>query len=115
MSKLGPHSRSEDWMTLDEAAAEAGASAATVYAAMRRGEIPGLRTADGQWRVGRVAVAEWDGPSKGGRPEIGPAVSLRFPPELLAAIDARAASEDTTRAALIRRLVADGLIGPGAG
>lgn len=110
MSKLGPHSRAEDWMTLEEAAAEAGASTATVYSAMRRGEIPGLRTADGRWRVRRIGVVEWDGPSKGGRPEVGPAVNLRFPPELLEAVDQRAAAEGTTRAALIRRLVADGLI-----
>lgn len=38
-----------------------------------------------------------------GRPEIGPAFSLRFPQDLLALIDAQAAAIGDSRAALIRR------------
>lgn len=45
-----------------------------------------------------------------GRPEIGPAIKLRFPPEILALVDAQAAKAGTTRAALIRRYVAAGAI-----
>lgn len=109
MTSLGLHSRAAEWMTLAEAAEVAGAAPSTVYAAMRRGELLGLRTAAGEWRVGRAAVAAWPGPARGGRPEVGPAFSLRFPPELLAAVDAQAADEGTSRAVLIRRLVARGL------
>lgn len=41
--------------------------------------------------------------AKGGRPEIGPAFSLRFQPELLAAVDAAADSMGISRAEWIRR------------
>jgi hypothetical protein len=41
----------------------------------------------------------------GGRPEIGPAFSLRFQPELLAAVDAAAKKEELSRAEWIRRAV----------
>lgn len=109
MTRLGPHSHEAEWMTLDEAAETSGAAPSTIYAAMRRGDLPGLRTAAGEWRVDRAAVAAWPGPARGGRPEVGPAFSLRFPPELLAAVDAQAAEEGTSRAVLIRRLVARGL------
>lgn len=115
MSRLGPHSGAEDWMTLAEAAEVTGASETSVYAAMRRNELPGLHTSAGEWRVRRIDVAAWSGPSKGGRPEVGPAVNLRFPPELLDAVDARASREGVSRAALIRRLVADGLGSPPRG
>lgn len=55
-------------------------------------------------------VQEWFGaavePERGpGRPEVGPAFSLRFPPALLARVDAVAAAEGTSRAAKIRQLV----------
>lgn len=40
---------------------------------------------------------------KGGRPEIGPAFSLRFQPDLLAAVDAAAEREGITRAEWVRR------------
>jgi len=39
---------------------------------------------------------------RGGRPEIGPAFSLRFSPDLLAKVDQAAAAEGVTRAAWIR-------------
>jgi len=46
-------------------------------------------------------------PERGpGRPAIGPAINVRLPGELLAAVDARAATEGTTRADLIRQFVA---------
>lgn len=44
-----------------------------------------------------------------GRPEIGPAVNVRFPQDLLDRLDARAKTEGTKRAELVRRLVAAGL------
>lgn len=40
-----------------------------------------------------------------GRPEIGPAFSLRFPADLLAAVDAAARTDGISRAELIRRVV----------
>ena len=40
---------------------------------------------------------------KGGRPEIGPAFSLRFQPDLLTAVDAAAEGEGITRAEWVRR------------
>jgi len=39
---------------------------------------------------------------RGGRPEVGPAFSLRFPPDLLGKVDEAAAAEGVTRAAWIR-------------
>jgi hypothetical protein len=45
-------------------------------------------------------LAEERGP---GRPEVGPAFSLRFPPELLARVDAAAESAGMTRAGWLRR------------
>lgn len=51
-------------------------------------------------------VEEERGP---GRPEIGPAVNMRFPQELLDRIDAAAKTDGVSRAEKIRRLVAAGL------
>lgn len=47
-------------------------------------------------------VEEERGP---GRPEIGPAFSLRFPTDMLERLDARAKDAGTSRAAMIRRAV----------
>ncbi len=49
------------------------------------------------------------GPNLGGRPEIGPAINIRFPAETIARLDALAAAHDWTRAGLIRRYVEEGL------
>jgi hypothetical protein len=46
-----------------------------------------------------------------GRPEVGQPVMIRFPAELLALVDARAAADGTSRAATVRDLVAAGLHG----
>lgn len=40
-----------------------------------------------------------------GRPAIGPRVSVRFPPDLLARVDAEAARAGESRASVVRRLV----------
>jgi hypothetical protein len=42
-----------------------------------------------------------------GRPEIGPAFSLRFPPDLLAEVDAAAEADGLSRAECIRRAARD--------
>ena len=47
-------------------------------------------------------IEDETGPSVGGRPEIGPAFSVRFPPELLEQVDAAAAAAQTTRAGWLR-------------
>lgn len=44
-----------------------------------------------------------------GRPEVGPAVNLRLPAELLASLDERAVSEGVTRAEMVRRILAAAL------
>src|SRR5678815_1595847 len=51
-------------------------------------------------------VEEERGP---GRPEVGPAFSVRFPPELLDRVDQAATVEGISRAEMIRRLVVAGL------
>lgn len=45
--------------------------------------------------------------AKMGRPEVGPAINIRLPRELLAAIDARAEQEGSTRVALIRQALSE--------
>jgi hypothetical protein len=49
---------------------------------------------------------------RSGRPGVGQPVMIRFPAELLEAVDARAAAEGASRAATIRGLVAAGLDQP---
>jgi len=49
------------------------------------------------------ALADFDGERPPGRPEIGPAFSLRFQPELLAAVDAAAERDGISRAEWLRR------------
>lgn len=44
-------------------------------------------------------------PDVGGRPEVGPAFSIRFGPELTAALDAQARECGLTRAAYVRQIV----------
>jgi len=60
-----------------------------------------------------AVVAKYFGPvepERGpGRPEVGPAFSLRFPRELLARLDQVAATEGASRAAKIRQLVEAGI------
>jgi hypothetical protein len=59
------------------------------------------------------AVKQWFGEieeERGpGRPEIGPAVNMRFPQAQLDAIDARAKTEGVSRAEMIRRLIGSAL------
>lgn len=59
------------------------------------------------------AIEEYFGPveeERGpGRPEVGPAVNMRFPQDLLDRIDAAAKTDGISRAEKIRRLVAAGL------
>jgi len=45
----------------------------------------------------------------GGRPPIGPAINMRLAETTITALDTRAATEGTTRADLIRRLIDEGL------
>ncbi|WP_033024029.1 CopG family transcriptional regulator [Streptomyces capuensis] len=47
---------------------------------------------------------EADGPSKGGRPRVGPPISVAFPEELLARIDEAAKKEKISRAEWLRRV-----------
>ncbi|MCX4966983.1 ribbon-helix-helix protein, CopG family [Streptomyces sp. NBC_00654] len=62
-------------------------------------------------------VKTWFGPveeefgptSVGGRPAVGTKVETRLPDDVLAALDARAAAEGTSRAQMIRSLVTAGL------
>lgn len=44
-----------------------------------------------------------------GRPEIGPAIQVRLPEDLLAAVDARADAEGVSRAEMVRMLLAEAL------
>ena len=44
-----------------------------------------------------------------GRPEIGPAIQVRLPEALLAAVDARADAEGVSRAEMVRMLLAEAL------
>jgi len=44
-----------------------------------------------------------------GRPEIGPAINIRLPDDLLAAVDAKAKRLGYSRAEVIRMLLADAL------
>lgn len=48
-------------------------------------------------------------PNRGGRPEVGPQVHIRLPQETIQRLDTVAGETGQTRAALIRRLVEDGL------
>jgi predicted transcriptional regulator len=48
-----------------------------------------------------------DHPRRSGRPAVGPATTLRLPPELLARVDQYAAGQGVTRAAAIRELLAE--------
>ncbi|MFE9844655.1 ribbon-helix-helix protein, CopG family [Streptomyces goshikiensis] len=50
-----------------------------------------------------------DDTDKGGRPNIGPKVSINFPTEQLAKVDELARETDTTRAAWIRQAVDDAI------
>jgi len=45
-----------------------------------------------------------------GRPEIGPAVMIRLPEELLAEVDSRAEAEEVSRAEIVRRLLTETLL-----
>lgn len=49
------------------------------------------------------------GPNLGGRPVVGPKAEVRFDPDVLAKVDARAAAEGVKRAEMLRRLVVAGL------
>lgn len=54
-------------------------------------------------------LEEETGPNPPGRPEVGPEVKIRVEPELLKRIDADAEDAGETRAATVRRLLADTL------
>lgn len=64
-------------------------------------------------QVNDAAIAEHFGELEDergpGRPEVGPAFSLRFPADLLAKVDQTAKTNNVSRAEQIRRLVAAGL------
>lgn len=47
--------------------------------------------------------------ARGGRPEIGTPINIRLGDDLLAAVDARAAAEGVSRAAMIRQLLTSAL------
>lgn len=51
---------------------------------------------------GEIEVEEKRGP---GRPEIGPAIQVRLPEDLLAAVDAKAEAENVSRAEMVRTLL----------
>lgn len=44
-----------------------------------------------------------------GRPPVGPVITVRIPPDLLALLDAEAERRETTRAEMIRDILADAL------
>jgi len=44
-----------------------------------------------------------------GRPEIGPAVMVRLPEEMIAQLDARAEAEEVSRAEIVRRMLSESL------
>lgn len=53
---------------------------------------------------------EIEGERGPGRPEIGPAVLIRLPEELLAEVDSRAEAEEVSRAEIVRRLLTETLL-----
>jgi hypothetical protein len=54
-------------------------------------------------------VEEETGPNLGGRPEIGPAINVRLPKDLLARVDRSAADRGLSRAEAIRQMLAEKL------
>ncbi|MGW1180196.1 hypothetical protein [Streptomyces drozdowiczii] len=54
-------------------------------------------------------LEEEAGPNLGGRPQIGPKVETRLPADVLAKVDARAASQSIPRADVLRQLIERGL------
>ncbi|WP_030895461.1 hypothetical protein [Streptomyces sp. NRRL F-5053] len=56
-------------------------------------------------------VPEESGPSEGGRPAVGPAISVAYPEDLLQRIDAAAAKEETSRAAWLQTAAREKLAG----
>ena len=72
----------------------------------RRGVVRALLAAAGQ---STTPVDQWSPPEprRIGRPAVGAKVEVRIPDDLLAAVDAIAAADGTSRAAVIRAAVAD--------
>jgi len=48
-------------------------------------------------------IEDESGPNLGGRPEVGPAFSVKFPPDLLAKVDEAARADGVSRAEWLRR------------